>query len=536
MGYPNSIARGQVVPLSPPKPAPKPRPQPTPDRPRRKPGRPTPERPRRPPAPAPRPAPSPPSPAAPPGPVRPNPRLPGRFPDRTPALPYGKPYVPIKKTPVPLRKLPHFPKVRIPGGGWLGVLGAALPYFWPGDEPDANFQVHGSVVEVSRCDHHSHPGFPWESTGYQFAVGNFSDGGFPGNACIQEQAGYGPGSPVAQTPDYWEFNNSCLTYDGMFLATYYNPQTNAHRGWHLRSYQRIGNCVSPGGGVRVDGDGDSPPVRYAPAPAPGPWQAPFVPWVTKPDAVPEWHAPQPVKNPAKRPEPVTPEMPDVGPRPDPNADPGGWPGMPDSWPQPQPQPVPEGLPEIIPEIDWKPNPVPGELTWTNGQPSANNSPQARQRPRRPPPKGTKEMKVRMHPMLGFLWNNISPVTEAIDFIEVMYECLPKNLKRQEYWKRGPQWNKDRFKGGEATFNAAANRFDRVKRGGRQPNPLEKMELIYQHINKIDAGCVVTNYIKEQLEDMLYALGGKETAKASRKDNRPIGYTAGGGLGGWRPHI
>lgn len=245
-----------------------------------------------------------------------------------------------------------------------------------------------------------------------------------------------------------------------------------------------------------------PPPYYMPASVPGTWQAPFSPWTSKPNEVPEWHTPQPINKPATRPKPISPEAPDVGPKP--STDPGGWPGMPDSWPTPEP--VPKVIPEVFPEFNWEPLKDWETVTMTPGLTTVHARNPAT-RPVRRPPKGTKEMKVRMNPVLAFIWKTFSPITETIDFINVMYECIPWKTKVAEYTSRG-----------------------------RQPNPAEKLQIIYRNINSIDAGCVVVNHIKEQLEDQLYALGGKHIAKANVKDNRPIGYEAGGGLSSNRPFV
>lgn len=143
--------------------------------------------------------------------------------------------------------------------------------------------------------------------------------------------------------------------------------------------------------------------------------------------------------------------------------------------------------------------------------------------------------MRARPLARFIWNSFSPITETVDFINVLYECLPFQVKQNEYFKRGPQWNKDRNRWRERTTADGVNHI-RVKRGGRQPNPKEKMEILYRNINKLDVGCAMRGYIEEQITDMMYSIGGKQMAKANRQLNRPIGFEAGGGLNGFRPFI
>jgi len=115
--------------------------------------------------------------------------------------------------------------------------------------------------------------------------------------------------------------------------------------------------------------------------------------------------------------------------------------------------------------------------------------------------------MRARGLARFIWNSFSPITETIDFINVLYECLPKQALIREYQRRG-----------------------------RQPNPIERMEILYRNINSLDVGCAMTGYIKEQITDMLYSIGGKQMAEANRRWNRPIGFEAGGGLNGYRPFI
>lgn len=237
-------------------------------------------------------------------------------------------------------------------------------------------------------------------------------------------------------------------------------------------------------------------VSLLPDEVPRPWTETVWPGLSpilpRPDANP---TPRPISRPIPYVPTISPEMPQHGPAPTPA-------------PAPAPIPGPVVLPEI-PEIAW---PNPGTPTETiiaprpgvAGQPAywPNVSPKPQNNPARRPPKGTKERKIRMNRTLGIIWASFSHITEGTDYINAVYEALPWRLKVREYQTRG-----------------------------RQPNPAEKLRIIYENINDVDIVKATQNFTKNYLEDMIYALGGKQAAEAARNDNRPIGYEAGGGLTG-----
>lgn len=194
-----------------------------------------------------------------------------------------------------------------------------------------------------------------------------------------------------------------------------------------------------------------------------------------------------------RPDPWSPESPSRGPRP-----------YETPAPQPKPVPKPEPLPEPVPNPAPRPNVVQNPFpnapldSWLPA-PRPNGRPQAQPKPR-PPAKHEKEAKARMGRVAGAIWGAFGPITETVDFVDVLYEALPRNLKRAEYKKRG-----------------------------RQPNPIERAELIYKNINQIDVGKALTGYVQNEIEDYVIGQFGKKLGEASRKDNRPIGYGAGWAL-------
>lgn len=516
--YPNSVtarARGAAgLSAAPaPSPVPFPRPQPGRNRPRRKPGRPVPQRPRRKPTAPQRPAPGrakPPSPGAVPQPT-PQPYdpghvgKPGRKPDRTPGLPY-------RRKPV---KLPKWVRM----SPWLAPAGAAAAYFLQSGYQPPRVELGSWWRPWSACAGMEDwdPGEPWEHVGWTFGNSRYGSDGQQ-DACIGGQSGYNNTHPAGE--DSYDFyptgNNS-----SMLVKVYTRPGIIGTRGWHVRSF-------------RATGQGGSKLIRFwperhvskalpLPQSQPAHFSAGLVPWAVPPGQVPYEIEPQPVTQPVKRPRPLTPEMPDVGPVPSPSPQP-----LPDTLP------VPSELPSELPEFAFRPSPfVPGVSINVRGRTKVRQ----RQHRARRPPRGTKETKVRANRILGFLWNSISPVTEAIDFINVLYECLDFKIKVEEYRKRGRNyaWAKERWRGREMVWDG--EKYVYPKYEGRQPNPYEKLQIIYENINDLDVGCALGNYLSEQLEDMLYALGSDKVKEVNQLRDRPIGYEAGGGLtGGNTPFI
>lgn len=206
-------------------------------------------------------------------------------------------------------------------------------------------------------------------------------------------------------------------------------------------------------------------------------------------------APKPITNPVRVPEPLTPQMPDVGPRP-----------VPRPVPVPATVPVPGILPGHVPYINWTPLPYQGTVTLQGPGVAARVNPRANPRARRPRPR-TREKKARMGAVMAFMWNAAAHVTEWIDAVDILYESLPRYLKRREYQRRE-----------------------------RQPNPIERALLVYQNINQLDVEKALNDWIKNDLEDRLYALGSDHAATANRANNRPIGYEAGGSLTGGGEYV
>lgn len=211
-------------------------------------------------------------------------------------------------------------------------------------------------------------------------------------------------------------------------------------------------------------------------------------------------APRPVAYAPPRIDPWSPEMPDVGPRPAPRPNPNPW---------PEPYPAPYPNPNPSPNPNPNPNPVPGIVSppKPNGSSAVVQAPNGRPRPGsvsgpRPPGRGTKERKAGLPPWAAFAWRAAGPITEGVDLIDAVYEALPKSLKQAYYRK---------YK--------------------RQPNPLERLRIIYLHINKLNMGDVVKNIVEMQIEDFISGKAGQALTSAGKNmyPDRPIQLGAGPAL-------
>lgn len=278
-----------------------------------------------------------------------------------------------------------------------------------------------------------------------------------------------PGSPG---PDRFSFRENVTT----------TPVNSSHPAWS--SYGEAMNTTDPDGTVHI---ASSTPHWYRPprsvaalvplGSAVGPQWLPMVlPGLYAPGQSPGIPAPKPLNVP--RPEPWSPESPAVGPR-----------------PEARPRPV-VSVPGASPGSAF--DVTPGR----NPRPLAPPSGVAK-----PPPKGTKEGKVRMSPMLAGIWHGIGGFTEVLDLDKILYEALPRWLKAKIY-----------------------------RELGRQPRALERLLYVYRHMNDLDLPKVFHEVIKNEIEDRMYAAGSRQMREANRRANRPIGYEAGGSLTGGGEYI
>lgn len=247
----------------------------------------------------------------------------------------------------------------------------------------------------------------------------------------------------------------------------------------------------------------NPLPEFGAQPSPLQWIANAFPYLAPVASPGTFPIAPPIGVPWVRPNPWSVEAPSVGPKPGefPAATPAGFPGL-------QPLPIPPELPGLSPgsETVFPPVVQPiGEIVLTPGHAPRINP---RSNPRaRTPPRGTKERKVKMGRVMSFMWNAVGTITEHIDTIDLLYEALPITLKIKTYHKLG-----------------------------RQPNPKERAEIVYANLQDMDVEMFIISFVKNDLEDRLYALGGSQVGQAARDRNRPIGFEAGGSLTGGGEYV
>lgn len=489
--YPRSIeGKRAVAALSQPGGRPSPtRPPPSaPTGPRRKPGRPAPARPRRPPQPGWRP--------------RPQPAV-------VPKLPQAKP--------LPVIRRPRFPSlnpyVAAFGVGW--AIGEWLGDMFPEKPAEPEQWTVGAGWHLTHvCDPFVEP-VGWTQCSGPFAVQNGAPSnswGGPGSPpqiyCLGLQSGWGCGS--ANLP--WTPPNRFVNRVSI-LQTYTRNSDGLARSWFLRQYRK-----SPpnAGQPSIDYEPPKPAVpRPAPAnasapgvaPAPKPWQASFNPLANpinvQPDLSPS--APPlgyPHSNPWDLPEywqggnyaPVPLPMPGVVPAPGAQPWPGEWVNPSQPW---LPNPLPPEVPTPVPLPTHAPNLSTVGKVDVSGVNSVRNLPRVAASAVPARPSRGKEVKTRLGPVASFLWSTFSPITETGDFIDILYENLPKDLK-----------------------------VDLYQQNGRQPNLREKLEAIYENINDLDVPNALRDSIVESINDQIAALGSGAAAEYSSKRPQPWGVETG----------
>ena len=127
---------------------------------------------------------------------------------------------------------------------------------------------------------------------------------------------------------------------------------------------------------------------------------------------------------------------------------------------------------------------------------------------KPPPKGTKEKKVQSaNAKVLAVFKGVGKVfgaaTEVSDFVDAFYETLPDHIRKAE--KR--------------------------KRHGKDPGLVDKIRLLYEHFDEVDAVQGWRNHLNDQQQDRLIGKMG-EQLRSGYPDwlgNRPVGVQTGPAL-------
>lgn len=169
----------------------------------------------------------------------------------------------------------------------------------------------------------------------------------------------------------------------------------------------------------------------------------------------------------------------------------------------QPNPAPVINPFALPIYAPMPWPVPAPMVIVNNRlndpigshrTNGEKSP-PRFVPRRPPPKGEKETKVRAKTQAALLvlQRLAHGATEFIDLIDAFHDALPKSLQAKAVFKGG-KWFK--------------------------PSPQAKAEAVWRNFDQLDKGEALTNVVKNHFEDMI--LGRANAGADKALNNSPIG--------------
>lgn len=385
------------------------------------------------------------------------------FPSRLPAVP---PYPAnnnfvfkrFAKQVIP-RLLPRL----IPGIGWA-LTGYEI-WKWANARPVTYSPVGFNYVTTQECF-----GGVVARTHYKLGANQL---GQP-QCCVQPDIGWTTAPPAS-----W-FNGTSNVREGA-----HTPTISAPNNWAQHGYWRA-NAVGPYGLATV-------PAR---APTYDPVYVPEVPAWANPGALPI-HKPVPTP----KPKPFHRALPAPGQQPSQQPEPWHRPGvtnpMPIVFPLPA-FPFPVTLPPLRPVPTpggavnpWVPGPVPlpPNVTLTPGQPPRTSPPGSR---REPPGRRVKEKKLNIRNVVNPLVHvALNFATEGMDFVEAMWEAIPKELRTQPGHDRKVS-TKDKFAD------------------------------VWEHLDQINLGEAVEKFVNNQFEDFISALGSKQVAKVSQGANITTG--------------
>lgn len=233
-----------------------------------------------------------------------------------------------------------------------------------------------------------------------------------------------------------------------------------------------------------------------------------------------WSDPSPLENPNVTPR--TPAFPQPGlpPQADPRTNPGPttdpvFPGV---------HPDPKTDPKTDPKVDPKPDPNPDPRTDPKTDPKPDPKPQPyadaalEWRPPtshrlKPPYKGVREVKIKLHMIAKFAYRFAGSVTEVRDAIKSVHDALPKKMRTKRKCH------------GHGKFRSC-----------NAPTVQKMAKEIYQGIGKmtdkqkVDFGNkALDNLITDQIKDYVFGKIGQQIGYASKAAGRPIGFQAGPSL-------
>jgi len=122
---------------------------------------------------------------------------------------------------------------------------------------------------------------------------------------------------------------------------------------------------------------------------------------------------------------------------------------------------------------------------------------------RPPTSRERETKVRVRGQVGIV-KLVNAVTESLDFLDVLYYALPKELR--------PRYKNTRFV-------------------WKNPPPQVKLAFVYKHLDKIDAPKALQNFLTETASDVIAGTVSRKIRRNQKalSPDRPVGWLAGPAL-------
>lgn len=231
----------------------------------------------------------------------------------------------------------------------------------------------------------------------------------------------------------------------------------------------------------------------------------------EPQAPPFWVIPYRQPNPWRSPN----EQTETGPEPKPRSRPRPrWPrpGVP-VFPEPDPTGDPVGNPD-----PWAPGSEIPDVTIEPGG-DVSTSPAPRPNVETKPHRGnTREGKVRtkMNVILLLLRGAVNFVTEGMDFVDAIYESIPKQYRegyyRVRYYDRRRQMWREFWRGGRGSHS-----------------PQAKIRTVWNHWEDANIGDAVHNLAQNEIEDRIIGRIGQAQARATANNpywTSPVGPHAG----------
>jgi len=148
-----------------------------------------------------------------------------------------------------------------------------------------------------------------------------------------------------------------------------------------------------------------------------------------------------------------------------------------------------------PTAPYYPSQVPNEwstsVTFSPQGRGAQSAPKTHnlRPPNSKPPKNEKEAKHKLPTAAIGILKAVNALTEGIDFVDALYKALPSEYRP---------------------------RYRNTKHEMKSTNPLQRMEAVIKHGDKIDISDAINNLVENQIEDYVFGKIGKATGQVSKE--------------------